>query len=240
MGVRQADVGDQYTSPAYSERTSRPCYPLSFNSLSAGELPPHTQPDKEGVVWDMIFCSFALHLVPPQELFPLCYELATKARWLAVIAPHKKPEVSPPAYSGCSYSATPQFISHTSVCPVHLPHYRFPHPLSSDYLIVCHLRSHHPLRLPSGLGHVHCPYIPDPRALTPPRVSSSKKRGGGLGGTSRAGSRRVISCTAAGEGATRRMTTRRQSWRLCEISECAVQRGNVGLRRGDLKHNDWR
>ncbi|GFZ48803.1 hypothetical protein JCM24511_06552 [Saitozyma sp. JCM 24511] len=89
----QVTATDPYTSPAYTERTSRPCHPLSFNSLSASELPPNTQPDSEGVVWDMIFCSFALHLVPPQELFPLCYELATKARWLVVIAPHKKPEL---------------------------------------------------------------------------------------------------------------------------------------------------
>lgn len=41
----------------------------------------------------MIVCSFALHLVPVQELFPLCYELSTKTRWLVVLAPHKKPEV---------------------------------------------------------------------------------------------------------------------------------------------------
>jgi hypothetical protein len=26
-------------------------------------------------------------------MFPLCWELSTRARWLVVIAPHKKPEV---------------------------------------------------------------------------------------------------------------------------------------------------
>lgn len=152
----RADLGDQYTSPAYTERTSRPCHPLSFNSLSAGELPPDTQPDKEGVVWDVILCSFALHLVPPQELFPLCYELATKARWLAVIAPHKKPEVSPTAYSGCL------LFRYTTV---HTSYFDLPHSfaplsffLSATQAItkaVCHLQSHHPFRPNSGHGHGH-------------------------------------------------------------------------------------
>lgn len=141
-----ADLSDKYTSPAYTERTSRPCHPLSFNSLSASELPPNTQPDSEGVVWDMIFCSFALHLVPPQELFPLCYELATKARWLAVIAPHKKPEVSPSAYSDCL------LLRYTTVHTSYLDLPRSFAPLSffpsttRATTIVCHPQSHHPLR----------------------------------------------------------------------------------------------
>jgi hypothetical protein len=46
------------------------------------------------VVYDLVICSFALHLLTePSELFALLYELSTKCRWLAVVAPHKKPEV---------------------------------------------------------------------------------------------------------------------------------------------------
>lgn len=42
----------------------------------------------------MVVCSFALHLVEsPSELFSLLWELSTKARWLVILAPHKKPEV---------------------------------------------------------------------------------------------------------------------------------------------------
>ena len=48
------------------------------------------------VVIDMVVCSFALHLVQsPSELFSLLWELSTKARWLVVLAPHKKPQVRP-------------------------------------------------------------------------------------------------------------------------------------------------
>jgi hypothetical protein len=83
----------QYTSPAYSARTSRTCHPLSFSDLADGQLP--SQSDSEDVIiYDLIICSFALHLLTePSELFALLYELSTKCRWLAVIAPHKKPEI---------------------------------------------------------------------------------------------------------------------------------------------------
>ncbi|OCF41372.1 hypothetical protein I317_04853 [Kwoniella heveanensis CBS 569] len=97
---------DPYTSPAYTTRTSRPCHPLSFSDLANGELPPGltsiptptpTSGDKDGAsgpIWDIIICSFALHLLTtPSELFALLYELSGKARWMVIIAPHKKPEV---------------------------------------------------------------------------------------------------------------------------------------------------
>jgi hypothetical protein len=42
---------------------------------------------------DMVICSFALHLISPSELFALLWQLSTKATWLIILAPHKKPEV---------------------------------------------------------------------------------------------------------------------------------------------------
>lgn len=94
---------DPYTSPAYKERTSRFCHSLSFTDLAQGLLPPisaetssrsgdpYNNPEP---IWDIIICSFALHLVTnPSELFALLYELSGKARWLIVVAPHKKPEI---------------------------------------------------------------------------------------------------------------------------------------------------
>ncbi|KAI9634156.1 uncharacterized protein MKK02DRAFT_38829 [Dioszegia hungarica] len=85
---------DPYTAPAYTERTSRPCHPLSFTDLSSDNLPPdHPAPDADGFSYDLIICSFALHLVPEEEMFPICYELSRIGKWLVVIAPHKKPEI---------------------------------------------------------------------------------------------------------------------------------------------------
>lgn len=94
----------QYTSPAYTERTSRACHSLSFTDLAQGLLPPINvetsfrsgeADNNSEPVWDIIICSFALHLVTnSSELFALLFELSGKARWLIVVAPHKKPEVS--------------------------------------------------------------------------------------------------------------------------------------------------
>ncbi|ODN73235.1 hypothetical protein L202_07792 [Cryptococcus amylolentus CBS 6039] len=89
---------DPYTSPAYSDRTSRPCHPLSFTDLAQGQLPPSAsetvEPHGNEPIWDIVICSFALHLVTdPSELFALLYELSGKARWLVIVAPHKKPEI---------------------------------------------------------------------------------------------------------------------------------------------------
>ena len=36
----------------------------------------------------------ALHLITQSELFALLWQLSTKATWLIIIAPHKKPEVN--------------------------------------------------------------------------------------------------------------------------------------------------
>jgi len=89
--MRETDF--QYTSPAYSARTSRTCHPLSFSDLADGQLPPQSNLEDK-TIYDLIICSFALHLLTePSELFALLYELSTKCRWLAVIAPHKKPEI---------------------------------------------------------------------------------------------------------------------------------------------------
>lgn len=108
----------QYTAAAYTGRTSFPCATLSFRDIGEGTWPstatdvstgaqyPIAQREVDESVEDiasapteplaeMVVCSFALHLVEsPSELFSLLWELSTKARWLVILAPHKKPEVS--------------------------------------------------------------------------------------------------------------------------------------------------
>ncbi|KAL1412378.1 hypothetical protein Q8F55_000123 [Vanrija albida] len=87
-------ASDPYTSPAYFARTSRVCHPLSFSDLASGRLPPGYDADAAEPAWDMIVCSFALHLLTdPSELFALLDELSRRATWLVIIAPHKKPEI---------------------------------------------------------------------------------------------------------------------------------------------------
>ncbi|KIM51364.1 hypothetical protein SCLCIDRAFT_1224588 [Scleroderma citrinum Foug A] len=111
-------AADPYTAEAYLERTTLPCAPLSFMDIAGGALPStisHLTSLGKGsdssaetsalgnnvgdavdkpIIIDMVVCSFALHLVQsPSELFSLLWELSTKARWLVVLAPHKKPQI---------------------------------------------------------------------------------------------------------------------------------------------------
>ncbi|KIK78744.1 hypothetical protein PAXRUDRAFT_163153 [Paxillus rubicundulus Ve08.2h10] len=104
-------AADPYTEAAYMERTMLPCAPLSFREISEGALPlkvssassidggrgagtPVGADPSAMCNIDMVVCSFALHLIESSsELFALLWELSTKARWLIVLAPHKRPEV---------------------------------------------------------------------------------------------------------------------------------------------------
>ncbi|KAG6372858.1 hypothetical protein JVT61DRAFT_7292 [Boletus reticuloceps] len=86
----------QYTQVAYTERTTLPCAPLTFREISEGLLPPSRANDVQSSIdrIDIVVCSFALHLIESSsELFALLRELSTKAVWLVVLAPHKKPEI---------------------------------------------------------------------------------------------------------------------------------------------------
>jgi len=95
---------DPYTCQAYEERTLLPCHPLSFRDISLGQLPApfdreYVDSAQEGSseatlrMLEMVVCSFALHLIESSELFALLWELSSKARWLIILAPHKKPEI---------------------------------------------------------------------------------------------------------------------------------------------------
>jgi len=68
--------------------------PESVADVSATSPELSSFASHQGVIIDMVVCSFALHLLEnPSELFALLWELSTKARWLVILAPHKKPDV---------------------------------------------------------------------------------------------------------------------------------------------------
>ncbi|PNH06713.1 hypothetical protein TSOC_006880 [Tetrabaena socialis] len=62
------------------------------NSASGGEAGGG---GSGGALFDMIICSFALHLCEPSRLYGTLHALSYGGRWLAVLAPHKQPEVRP-------------------------------------------------------------------------------------------------------------------------------------------------
>lgn len=101
------------------DRTSYPCSDLSFSAIAEGSIPSfsinisdetvrhHTLSktttddvqEDSGVnesQWsiEMVICSFALHLIETSSnLFALLWQLSLRARWLIILAPHKKPVV---------------------------------------------------------------------------------------------------------------------------------------------------
>ncbi|KAF8967080.1 hypothetical protein BDZ97DRAFT_564572 [Flammula alnicola] len=107
----QLAAADPFTAAAYKDRTSYPSSDLSFEAIAEGSLPSVSVNIADGSVRDitiadaneeteaqhlieMIICSFALHLIEnPSSLFALLWQLSLKARWLIILAPHKRPEI---------------------------------------------------------------------------------------------------------------------------------------------------
>ncbi len=77
---------DPYTQEAYFKRTGRMPLLYSFEDITKGAL--------DGWNFDLIICSFAMHLLEPSRLPDLCYALTQISSKLLIISPHKKPVIS--------------------------------------------------------------------------------------------------------------------------------------------------
>lgn len=82
LGYEIAAATDPFTAEAYRRRSGLSCLPWSFDDLIRGRL------DGE---FTAIISSFALHLCPPKQLYPLAYQLFRHAPQLVIITPHKRP-----------------------------------------------------------------------------------------------------------------------------------------------------
>ncbi len=76
---------DPYTGAAYLRRTGRRAEPISFEQIQAGTLVER--------VYDLIICSFALHLLEISRLPGLLYQLSLITPELIIISPHKRPQL---------------------------------------------------------------------------------------------------------------------------------------------------
>jgi SAM-dependent methyltransferase len=84
LGHDRVEGCDPYTYILYTEKTGKPCNRSSFKDIIRAGL-PHT--------YDLVICSFALHLCPEKELFPLCWQLFQASPRLVVLTPHKRPQL---------------------------------------------------------------------------------------------------------------------------------------------------
>lgn len=75
---------DPFTYELYEKNTGLPCARLSFDDVIRGaQIEPCS----------VVICSFAMHLCPEKDLFPLIWQLFSAAPLLVIITPHKRPEL---------------------------------------------------------------------------------------------------------------------------------------------------
>ncbi len=81
-------ASDPYTGEAFRARHGRDVEAAwSFADIAGGAM--------EGHSFDVIICSYALHLCEPSWLPMVCVGLAQASRTLLVVTPHKRPVVRP-------------------------------------------------------------------------------------------------------------------------------------------------
>ena len=83
-GVTHLSGCDPYTHALYTRQTGLPCLQHDFKTVLKHGLPQR---------YSLVISSFALHLCPAKDLFPLCWNLLEAAPLLVVITPHKRPEL---------------------------------------------------------------------------------------------------------------------------------------------------
>ena len=74
---------DPYTSELYKRKTGKECFTYDFKDIANGKLNED---------FDLIICSFALHLAEKSLLPNILFNL--KAEELIILTPHKKPEIN--------------------------------------------------------------------------------------------------------------------------------------------------
>jgi len=84
MGAASVTGCDPFTFDLYERQTGCRCLRFSFKDVIRGADLGH---------YSLIISSFALHLCPEKDLFPLTWNLFQAAPVLVVITPHKRPEL---------------------------------------------------------------------------------------------------------------------------------------------------
>ena len=86
-GAGRIDGIDPYTGAAYLKRTGREAECYRFEEIATGVL--------EGRRYQLVVCSFALHLLDESWLPSLLFHLARITDRLLILTPHKRPEINP-------------------------------------------------------------------------------------------------------------------------------------------------
>lgn len=85
QGINNIEGIDPFTSKIYKNRTKKNCFELNFSEIAQGEMQKK---------YDIIICSFAMHLCDTSLLPSLLFRLALNSKKLIIISPHKKPDIN--------------------------------------------------------------------------------------------------------------------------------------------------
>ena len=75
---------DPYTAPVYHKKTGKNALEYTFKDIAMGKL--------EGMKFDTIICSFALHLCEESMLSRVLWGLGEISKCLIILTPHKRPD----------------------------------------------------------------------------------------------------------------------------------------------------
>lgn len=84
LGYDASQGCDPFTGKLYEANLGKPCLPWSFQDVVEGKLKGQ---------YSSVICSFAMHLCPAKQLYPLVFNLFQCAPQLVILTPHKRPEL---------------------------------------------------------------------------------------------------------------------------------------------------
>ncbi len=82
LGHSNTVASDPFTYEAYHRQFGKSCLRLDFKAVIRGQLTGN---------YSCIICSFAMHLCPPEQLYPLVQQLLQHSKTLVILTPHKRP-----------------------------------------------------------------------------------------------------------------------------------------------------
>ena len=82
LGFDKSSACDPFTQKAYLKNTKKKALSYSFDDVIRGKM--------EGE-YSAVICSFAMHLCPKEQLYPLTHRLFETTNQIIIITPHKRP-----------------------------------------------------------------------------------------------------------------------------------------------------
>ena len=92
LGFPQTVGCDPFTHQLFEKNTGQTCLSFSFEDIIKGALTNNQSPTTNNH-YTNIMCSFAMHLCPEKQLFPLVAQLFLVTKNIVIITPHKRPEL---------------------------------------------------------------------------------------------------------------------------------------------------